>query len=323
VATTDLARRLRVPALRGWRRGAHAPGGAGTRAAAVPAELSSANAVARWMLVAISVLSIWLVAYALVFSGLQEKRAQHDLYAKFREQLALQTARIGPDVNGVPIPAGEPVAMLSAPAIGLDHVVVVEGTAADEMRSGPGHLRSTVLPGQAGVAVVYGRAVTFGAPFASVTSLHTGDEIFAVTGQGRFVYQVTGVRRAGDPYPAPLATGGGQLTLVTSEGSGWRSGWAPTGTVFVDALLVRPASGAASGGHLAAVPPEEATMKGDSSKLIVVVLWLQGLLLAAIAMVWAWRRWGAWQTWIVGSAVVIALLWGASNSAALLVPNLI
>jgi hypothetical protein len=64
-------------------------------------------------------------------------------------------------------------------------------------------------------------------------------------------------------------------------------------------------------------------MHGETSGLTALVLWLQGLLLTALLMVWAWRHWGTWQTWIVGSAVVLALLWGATNAAALMLPNLL
>jgi sortase A len=171
--------------------------------------------------------------------------------------------------------------------------------------------------------VLYARSVTFGAPFAKITALQPGDEIWAVTGQGRFLYRVTDVRRAGDPVPQQPAPGSSQLTLVTSESHGWRNGWAPTQAVYVDAVLAEPKTAAESPGHVQAVPDEESSMHGDTSSLIATVFWLQALLLAAIGIVWAWRRWGAWQTWIVGTVVVIALLWGASDSAVQLLPNLI
>ncbi len=323
MATSDLARRLRFGPFPKLRRAAHRGGGAGPRAAAARVELSPAIAVLQWALAAISTLAIWLVAFALVFSRLQEHRAQHTLYAEFREKLALQTARIGADANGNPIPVGEPVAIVNSPAGHLSNLVVVEGTAAAQTRSGPGHRRDSVLPGQAGVSVLYGRSVMFGAPFAGITQLRPGDEIWAVTGQGRFLYHVTDVRRAGDPLPQPLAAGGSQLSLVTSDSPGWRSGWAPTGTVYVDATLVEPQTAAQSPGHVSAVPDEESSMHGDTSSLIPTIFWLQALLLASLGIVWAWRRWGAWQTWIVATIVMVALLWGASGSAALLLPNLI
>ena len=68
-----------------------------------------------------------------------------------------------PRRSGRPSPVGEPVALLSIPRLGISQVVV-EGTASGDTLAGPGHLRDTVLPGQVGTSVVYGRAATYGAP---------------------------------------------------------------------------------------------------------------------------------------------------------------
>ena len=325
MTTSELTRRLGLRLRPKPRHRGTSDGDATAVAAAAPIELSPAVAIARWMLITLCALALWLVAFGLVFSRLQEHRTQQTLYAEFREKLALQTARIGTDQNGHPIPTGEPVALLNSPAADISNLVVVEGTGAEQTRSGPGHERNTVLPGQAGASLIVGRSVTFGGPFAGITDLKPGDEIWAVTGQGRFLYHVEDVRRAGDPFPQPLQPGGSQLTLVTSEstGSWWRSGWAPTKAVYVDAILVRPTNAPAAPGALPSTSADEAPMKADTSSLIVLVFWLQGLLLAAGAIVWAWRRWGVWQTWIVGSIVIVALLWGASSSAALLLPNVV
>jgi len=46
--------------------------------------------------------------------------------------------------------------------------VVVGGTSAGDLESAPGHRRDTALPGQVGVSLIYGRAVTFGAPFGQL-----------------------------------------------------------------------------------------------------------------------------------------------------------
>jgi sortase A len=39
--------------------------------------------------------------------------------------------------------------------------------------------------------------------------------------------------------------------------------------------------------------------------------------------VWAWLRWGRWQTWLVGLPLCLAVLWGISENALLLLPNLV
>jgi sortase A len=258
----------------------------------------------------------WLVLYAFVLSGLQEQHAQHNLYASFRSELALGTAPVGGDV-----PEGSPVAVLTAHAIGLDSVVVVEGTTARDLRSGPGHLPASVLPGQYGLSVLFGRSLSFGGPFARVGELRPGDAIGVTTAQGTFAFTVRDVRRAGDPTPPALTATQSRLTLVSTEGSGWRSGWAPTRTVYVDADL----SGTPVGGPVTfpAGSPDDAPMRGQTDALFPLVLWLQLLALGVVGIVLARLRWGAWQAWIVGLPVVIAALWGASSSAWLLLPNLV
>jgi sortase A len=54
-----------------------------------------------------------------------------------------------------------------------------------------------------------------------------------------------------------------------------------------------------------------------------VVLWLQGLVLVSVAMVWAWSRWGHWQTWLVGISLLLGVLWGLSEATMRLLPNLL
>ena len=328
MATGELTRRLRFPSLPSWGRGARHGGTAEPKAVAAPIVLSPAMSLLRWALLAVSGLSVWLVLFAFVLSPLQQHRAQHTLYATFRQQLAAPDARIGIDDAGHAIPVGAPVALVRVPAIGLDQVVV-EGTDAAQTRSGPGHLRNTALPGQLGISKIFGRSVMYGAPFASISTLQRGDEIRVTTGQGRFRYQVLAVLHGNAKLPAFPASGS-ELWLETSESSGWRTGWAPSGTVTVAAALVTPKSGTPpptgrKGQTVGQVPVSGAdgVMQGDSSALFALVLWLQGLLLASLAIVWAVRRWGAVQAWTVGSVVLVALLWGATNSAALLLPNVL
>ena len=77
------------------------------------------------------------------------------------EEEAIAEVDLGP-----PRP-GDPVAILSLPTIG-SRSIVVEGTRSDELMCGPGHLRSSPLPGRAGNSVVFGRRTTYGAPFSDL-----------------------------------------------------------------------------------------------------------------------------------------------------------
>jgi sortase A len=295
-----------------------APTGAGAPRDRPPrAPRSAAAAIALRVVVTISLLATWSVGYALGLSALQENRSQAQLYASFRESLANPQS----EPTGAITP-GTPVVLLQAPRAGIHDVVVVEGTAAGDLQSGPGHLRDTVLPGQPGASVVMGRSATFGSPFSHITALRPGDILTTTTAQGQFRYRVDRVRHAGDPLPVPLANGAGRLTLVTSQASGWRSGWAPSGTVYVDATLQDPPV-AIPPGRPAGVPAAETPMQGDSGALVPLVLWLQALVLVALAAVWSRVRWGRWQTWLLGGPLLLAALWGVSTTAIQLLPNLL
>jgi sortase A len=274
-------------------------------------------AVTARVVVTVSLLAAWSVAYALGVSAVQENRSQAQLYASFRESLA--------DPQSEPtgaIAPGTPVVLLQAARAGIHDVVVVEGTAAGDLQSGPGHRRDTALPGQAGVSVLMGRSATFGSPFAHVAALRTGDLLTATTAQGQFTYRVDRVRHVGDPLPPPPVAGAGRLVLVTSVASGWRSGWAPSGTVYVDATL-QGAAVVTPSGRPASVPAAEAAMASDPGALMPLVLWLQAFVLVALGAVWARVRWGRWQTWLVCGPLFLAALWGVSSTAFQLLPNLL
>lgn len=268
----------------------------------------------RQALVVLSLLAIGFGGYLLVLSPLQQDRSQAVLYAEARQQLA----KINMPTGGI-ITTGEPIAVLEIPGLNLKQVVV-EGTAGGELARGPGHRRTSPLPGQPGTSVLLGRAETYGGPFKEITKLRAGDEINATTGQGRFKYHVDRIRREGDATPPPLPKGASRMVLVSAEGGKFTG---PNRTVFVDATLL---------GDTAAPPssrpkiqmPEEAPLAGDTGALIDLVLGLQALLLAVGLFAWARNRWGRWETWLVGLPVVLAATWQVYKSGAVaLLPNLL
>jgi sortase A len=174
-----------------------------------------------------------------------------------------------------------------------------------------------VLPGQAGVSVLFGRSVSYGGPFRDIASLQPGDPIVVTTGQGQFTYVVA---HAGERIPTST-TVASQLLLVTSAGTGWRAGWAPSHAVYVDAVLHgKPVVGIAPDGL---TKPADLPMHGDTSQLFPLVLWMQLLVLGVLGIVVGRARWGTWQPWLIGVPVVLAALWGASSSVWVLLPNLV
>jgi sortase A len=265
-------------------------------------------------LIVLSVLALGFAGYLLVLSPIQQDRSQSVLYAQARQTLA--------EINmptGGKIDAGTPIALLEIPGLNLTQVVV-EGTAGSQLAQGPGHRRTSPLPGQPGTSVLLGRAETFGAPFKEIGRLKAGDEVNATTGQGKFTYRVDGVRREGDPVPPALPRGGSRIVLVSAEGGDLTG---PDRTVFVDATLTGDAA-AAPGGRPRTQLPEEDTLARDTGGLIELVLWLQVLALAVGFFAWARIRWGRWETWLVGVPIVVAATWQVYQSGAVaLLPNLL
>ncbi|MFE0648931.1 sortase [Streptomyces sp. NPDC059534] len=272
---------------------------------------------------ALCVLAALLIGFAAnltVVGHLQHARDQSTAYDELREQLALGTAPVGQSTyDGKPVALGAPVALLSVPALGLREVVA-EGTTSGVLMSGPGHRRDTALPGQPGASVIMGRQWGYGSPFLGVHRLPVGARIEVTTGQGEAVYEVTAVRRPGDPLPARLGPGEGRLTLLTASGGAYT----PEDVVRVDARLLgtawpSPPRPLRPGWITAAEEP----LAGESDVWPGILLGLQGLLAAALLTVAARRRWGARQTWVAAVPVLVALGVLVSGELTRLLPNLL
>jgi sortase A len=263
----------------------------------------------------VAIVCLWLVAQMLFLSTFSEDRAQSLLYQQFRTDLANATVSLGPTT-----PVGDPVALLTIPRLGVSQVVV-EGTASGDTLAGPGHLRKTVLPGQAGTSVVYGRAATYGAPFRDLGRLRPGDDINVVMSQGEVHFKVIDVRRAGDPFPQPLPAGGARLVLVTAEGHGPFAALAPGSVLYVDADAAQgfiPPSGLP-----ATVPDPELAMHSDHGAYPLLALHLALLLAVTLGVVIARQRWSDRLVWVVSTPVVVALAWSTTDVVMRLLPNLV
>lgn len=274
----------------------------------------------------LSLLALALFAFLAdvsVVSTVEHARSQRVAYAGFRTDLSALTAPTGQtDFEGQLLALGAPVAFMTVPELGLEREVVFEGTTASVLAKGPGHRRSSVLPGQPGVSILYGRAWSYGGPFGGAGDLARGSEIRVTTGQGEHTYRVVGLRREGAPVPPPpaAAAGEGRLTLVTATGAPY----APDGVVYVDAELTSPAVPAAPRVLASsALSPTEDALAGDSSAWPTVFLTLQGLAAASLAVAWASRRWGSAQAWLVGFPLIGLFAVLASREILRLLPNLL
>jgi sortase A len=270
------------------------------------------------LLLGLSLLLLWFFTYLTFLSGFEENHAQQRLYGELREQLALGTAP-----TGAPIGEGVPVALLDLPGTTLRNQVIVEGASTEALQQGPTHLPGSVLPGQAGVSMLLGRSLSFGAPFGNLPSMRKGQQVRVVTGQGRFTYAIDRIRRDGDPVPPPLAAGQSRLTLVTTSSTGSLSALRPSSTVYVDARLTSKL--AASPGAVSAIDPATSIVRGhlDTATLAQLALALQLLALVLAGFGWAWRRWSRLGAWVAGLPVVVAALWFTSSLVSRLLPGLI
>jgi sortase A len=264
-----------------------------------------------------SIVAAFLGAFAFGLSAVQEHRSQQQLYAQFRGLLA-PASTVAPSIGGV-IATGTPVALLNVPAAGIHNVMVVEGTSSGDLLEGPGHLPDTPLPGQGGEAVLAGKSTTAGAPFANLARLRKGDVVTVRTGQGLFRFTVRGLILPGTHQPA-IRANRGRLVLVTSAGPGGVGGLEPSQTVDIEATL--------NGKAVAAPPHRPQTValsnvpgQADPAAWPFVALWLTGLAAASAAAWWLWSRWGLLRTWLLAAPILLALLWGLSNEAMRLLPN--
>jgi sortase A len=286
------------------------PAAAPSRPAALkPISIRRAAAVSMLLL---ALLLLGFVGYLFGLSGIQEAGAQARLYQTFRNELGQDVGPLGPYGAFGRTGLGAPVAVLDIPSIGIRDLVVVQGTAPEQLRLGPGHLRNTPLPGQTGLSVVYGRRATFGAPFGRLGELQPGDEITALTQQGKFVYKVAAI---GDSHYPVHDSSLNRLALLTASSS-----VVPSYYLEVDADLVStPQNGPAV---LPAIGPDEQAMAGDDSALALTMAWGLALVLVSVGGAVAATRWSVWTVYLVLVPAVLAILWNVYENFAAVLPNL-
>jgi LPXTG-site transpeptidase (sortase) family protein len=254
----------------------------------------------------LGVFLLGFVVYLYGISAIAEARVQTTSYATLRGELSQQLAPIAATAPGAP------VAILDIPAIGIKDMIVVEGTSPENLTLGPGHLRSTPLPGEPGVSEILGRRATFGAPFARLMGLRKGDKLTVITGQGTARYTV--IARGDSTHlvedPAP-----NRLLLITSC-----SALVPTSYCYLDADLTS-APQQDPGGRPAITAPE-APLGDDGSALVLTMVWGLALVLVSGVGTVAAARWSPWLAYLAATPLALAVLWNLYQSLAALLPNL-
>lgn len=88
---------------------------------------------------------------------------------------------------------GDAIARIRVPAIGLD-AVLVNGTAKETLKRGPGRYLGTAMPGEGELVYIAGHRTTYGAPFSRIDRLRKGDRVTLELPYATFDYAVTGTR---------------------------------------------------------------------------------------------------------------------------------
>jgi sortase A len=170
------------------------------------------------VLIAFGVLLLLFVAYQLWGTGLQYSRSQDALRSKFEKAAAATSpapttsttapatttsttnttstadSTIAPTTTSLAEPdviEGDVLALLEIPRLG-ETTYVIAGVSVADLRKGPGHFPETALPGQLGNAAIAGHRTTYGAPFARINELQTGDKVMVKTLGGQvYVYTIS------------------------------------------------------------------------------------------------------------------------------------
>jgi sortase A len=107
---------------------------------------------------------------------------------------------------------GDAVAKLIIPRLDAE-LYVVEGDGAGELRRGPGHMAGTPMPGQDGNCIIAGHRDTH---FRVLKDIRKGDAIVLQTGDGRYIYRVSGTQVVLPSNTASLKpTRDAELHLIT------------------------------------------------------------------------------------------------------------
>lgn len=287
-------------------------------------------------LITLGLLILLFVGYQLWGTGLYEARAQHRLEDEFDDRVEEyrstttrppRTTTPGPSTSEpgpstpttlAPVPAfeaGDPVAIIQIPDIGVDRVVV-QGTDRPDLQKGPGHYPATPFPGQLGNAAIAGHRTTYGAPFFRLDELDVGDEILIKTYWGEFHYEVYAELVVAPTDVGVVAnTPGPELTLTTCNPK-----YSARERLVIKAKLLEersdvaiPASdGSVDAGvdrdELVGEESLEAGLQGDVSTRSPAIGWGAVAAVVGLAWWWAFRRWRHWATWIVGLFPFLAAL---------------
>jgi sortase A len=146
-----------------------------------------------WVFIGMGCFVLYFLVYQLVGTDLITNREQSDLRQKLAQEWSGSTPKRNA-ASGLPVPqvpaVGHALGVIEIPKIDL-RKVIVQGANPEQLALGPGHIPSTVMPGQPGTFGVSGHRTTHGRPFYRLNELAKGDTITIVTRYAIYTYKVT------------------------------------------------------------------------------------------------------------------------------------
>jgi sortase A len=307
-------------------------------------------------LIGTGVLILLFVAYQLWGTNLAEARSQRSLKHDFLASLPSTTVANSPttapapgesvpattappNTFAPPPPAGEAVAIIKIPKIGIEKAVV-EGTGVPDLKKGPGHYVGTPMPGQPGNAAIAGHRTTYGAPFNRIDELEPGDPIIVTTRQGSFRYEMTQQEivkpsdvRVLDPTPDNRLTltscnpkySARQRIVVVARLVG-AAAPAPPPEAVSSTTTAPPSTTAGDDSPVVTAPPParstsiEGGLSGEGAANGPAILW--GALAAVVLIaIWVWSRvWRRWPAYVLGAPVFLVVLFVFFENVSRLLP---
>ena len=265
----------------------------------------------RWGSGALLVLLLGLFVYAKVFTPMAEDRAQALLEKEFTPALLNGVAPVG-----YPIESGTPVALIEIKDINVRRVVV-EGTRAEELAKGPGHLVGSAIPGQPGTSAILGRSSRYGSAFARLDELKAGQEVTVTTAQGVHTYEVVDstLRSANDS--AAFTGERNMLLLITGVG-----GASPDQRLVVRALLTSPVFPAGAAATEVQTTTAELGLEGSTKSPMQLALWLFLLMILLVVTILLTEKTGKRVTWLIAIPLITVALFQVWHHATLMYPSI-
>ena len=288
------------------------------------------------MMIRAGFLLLLFVVYQLWGTGLATDRAQTQLSTQFRD---LQQSVPGDGATTDPLTAptdlpipepGDPIGRIEIPRIGVDFIMV-QSVDLRYLQSGPGHFPQTPLPGQPGNSAFAGHRTTYKAPFNRIDELEPGDPITVTTLQGTFTYRVDphagadGAADSGHFIVKPTDVSildqnlGNRITLMACNPK-----YSAATRIVVTGTLISPVAVATPLPEVDGTVTNNAALDslagGDAGAWPAAILWT---LLVVGAWFATWRLSRSWRSvpaYLIGTPIVLVLLFFAFQNIARLLP---